>query len=232
MERAEKEAAVETLAGKFGQAPIAVLADYRGLTVSEITELRARLRAVDGELIVAKNTLTRLAVAGTDASGIDQWLVGPTALAFGYQDPAAVAKALHGFAEDNEALEVKGAVMEGEVLEADKVKKLALLPGRDELRAKLLALFNTPATQLVRLLNTPGQQLATVVAAFRDKLEADGDPNAGGSEPAAAAEDDSGAGASDSVAADNAPESDAPAAETDAEDAAPAEDEEDSKKDS
>ena len=214
MDRAEKEAAVESLVGKFGDAPIAVLADYRGLTVAEVTELRAKLREADGELLVAKNTLARLAVAGTDASAIERWLVGPTALAFGYQDPAALAKALHVFAKENEALEVKGAVMEGEVLEAGQVEQLALLPGRDQLRATLLALFNTPATQLVRLLNTPGQQLANLLAAFKDKLEAAAPEDAAVSEDTAAPEaaEASGDGDSPPVAGDNAPGTETPVA--------------------
>ncbi len=171
MEYQDKVAMVETLAGKFSQAPIAILADYRGLTVSEITEVRNRVREADGELVVAKNTLTRLAIRDTDAAAIEPLLQGPTALAFGADDAAALAKALDGFAKDNEAFEIKGGVMEGELLDTAQIKQLASLPGRDELRAKLLALLTTPATQLVRVLQAPAQQLAQVMQARAKQQE-------------------------------------------------------------
>ncbi len=171
MEHSEKVQVVEILAAKFGKAPIAILADYRGLTVAEITDLRRKLGAAEGELVVAKNTLTRRAVQDTPSAVIDGMLVGPTALAFGYGDPVAIAKVVQDFSKSTEALELKGAVFEGELLEPDRVKELAKMPGRDELRAQLLALLMTPATQLVRLLNTPASQLAQVLDARRRQQE-------------------------------------------------------------
>ena len=171
MQYSEKIEAVETLSGKFSTAPLAILADYRGLTVEKLTDLRRQMRAADGEFLVAKNTLAKLAVKDTSSDVISPLLSGPTGFALGYGDPVAVAKALDSFAKDNEELELKGGVFEGEYLEPAQVKRLASMPGRDELRAKLLALLSTPATQLVRVLNAPGQQLAQVLDARKRQLE-------------------------------------------------------------
>jgi large subunit ribosomal protein L10 len=171
MKFSEKIEAVEQLAGRFQRAPIAIVTDYRGLTVAAVTELRRSVRQADGEFVVAKNTLARRAIRDTTSAGIEPLLVGPTALAFGFADPLAVAKAVHGFAKSNEALEIKGAVLEGDVLAPTQVGQLASMPGRDELRAKLLSVLVAPATNLVRLLQTPAQQLAQVLQARVQKGE-------------------------------------------------------------
>jgi large subunit ribosomal protein L10 len=161
----EKIEAVEDLSGRFNRAPIAIVTHYRGLTVAQLTELRRSVREAEGEFLVAKNTLTRRAIRDTSSSGIEPLLSGPTALAFGFADPLAVAKAVHTFAKSNEALDIRGAVLDGDVLEAGQVGQLASMPSRDELRAKLLSVLVAPATQLVRLLQTPAQQLASVLQA-------------------------------------------------------------------
>ena len=163
----DKIEAVRALSTKFKEAPIAILADYRGLTVAEMTELRSRVRAVSGEFFVAKNTLTRIAIRETPAEGIADFLSGPTGLAFGYSDPVGLAKALDAFARTNEAFQLKGGVLDGEPLDAAQVERLAKMPGRDQLRAQLLALLSTPATQLVRLLKAPSQQLVQILEARR-----------------------------------------------------------------
>ncbi len=167
----EKIEVVETLAGKFARAPITILSDYRGLTVAEITEFRRKVTAAGGELVVAKNTLTKLAIKDKNQVVLEPMLAGPTALAFGYEDAAALAKAVDEFADKAEALELKGGVLDGDLLQPEQVKQLASMPSRDELRAQLLALMMTPATQLVRLLNTPATQLMTVLDARRGSLE-------------------------------------------------------------
>ncbi len=171
MEYQSKVSAVEALNGKFKKAPFAILADYRGLTVAEITDLRREVAAVDGELIVAKNTLAKLALRDTEFTEIGPLLTGPSAIAFAYGDPMAVAKVVDGFAAKNDTLELKGGVMEGELLDARRIRQLALLPSRDELRAKLLALLMTPATRMVRILNAPAQQLVQVLEARRSSQE-------------------------------------------------------------
>ena len=165
MNRAQKVESIEQLTGRFGRAPLVVATDYRGLNVAEITELRAKVRQADGEYLVAKNTLAKIAIQGTGFEGLTENLAGPTAMAFGFSDAVAVAKALVDFGKEHDALEIKGGVLDGEPLDAKQIGQLAQMPGRDELRAKLLALFMTPATNLVRLLQTPAQQLVQVLGA-------------------------------------------------------------------
>jgi len=167
----EKIEAVRELSAKFKDAPMAVLADYRGLTVAQVTELRKSVRAASGEFVVAKNTLAKIAIRDTPAQGIDGLLSGPTALVFGYSDAVGLAKALEAFAKSNEAFQLKGGVLDGETLDAAQVERLAKMPGRDQLRAQLLALLSTPATQLVRLLKAPAQQLVQVLEARRKEQE-------------------------------------------------------------
>jgi large subunit ribosomal protein L10 len=171
MDRAEKTQFLEKLTDRFGRAPIAVLTDYRGLDVAQITALRARIRAADGEYLVAKNTLTRLALDDATAAQLAPMLTGPTAIAFGFSDAVALAKAVQGFAKENEKLTIKGAVFEGDVLAADRVEQIAAMPGRDELRATFLNLLMTPATQLVRVLVAPAQDFARVLDARRRQQE-------------------------------------------------------------
>ncbi|MFT4571315.1 MAG: large subunit ribosomal protein L10 [Hyphomicrobiaceae bacterium] len=167
----EKIEQVTQLSDRFQRAPITILADYRGLTVSAITELRSKLRAADGELLVAKNTLTKLAIRDTPNEAATEWLAGPTALAFGFGDPVALAKVVKDFAKDNEKLELKGGVMEGQRLDASEVERLASMPSKDEMRAQFLALLMTPATQLVRILSAPAQEMAQVLGARQRQLE-------------------------------------------------------------
>jgi len=170
MERAEKVVFLEKLTDRFERAPIAILTDYRGLNVAQITELRRNVRKIDGEYLVAKNTLTRLAVK-ENAAALDDLLKGPTGIAFGFSDAVALAKAVDAFAKTNEKFVVKGAVFEGQVLTGNRVAQLAAMPGRDELRAQLLALMMTPATQLVRVLAAPAQALVQVLDARRRQQE-------------------------------------------------------------
>jgi len=171
MNKAEKEVVIGSLAEKFGQAPLVAVSQYRGLTVAKMTDLRIQLRAAEGELLVAKNTLTWRAVMDTPNKVIEPLLSGPNVFAFGYGDPVAFAKIIDTYAGKNDAFEVKGAVMDGVLLDKKQLAKLATMPGRDELRAKLLALMMTPATMLVRVLSAPAQQLAQVLDARRRSLE-------------------------------------------------------------
>jgi large subunit ribosomal protein L10 len=171
MNRAEKIETVAELTDKFARAPIAVVTEYRGLNVAQLTDLRRKLRAVDGEYLVSKNTLAKIAVKESRTAVIAEMLTGPIAIAFGYSDAVSVAKVVRDFAKENEKLEVKGGVLEGEVLGAKQVEQLASMPSRDGMRAQLLALLNTPATNLVRLLQAPAQQMVQVLHA-RSQQEA------------------------------------------------------------
>lgn len=168
MERAEKTTLVASLHEKFQQAEVTLLASPKGLTVGEVTQLRRQLRAVNGELKVAKNTLARLAVAETSSSPIRDLLEGPNALVFGYGDPVAVAKVLVKYSEGNKNLTIRGGVLGGRTLAVEAVTDLAKLPSREVLLAQLLGLLQAPATQLLRTLNEPGARLVRLI----DKLRA------------------------------------------------------------
>jgi large subunit ribosomal protein L10 len=181
MRRAEKVETVETLRGDVERAKVAVLAEYRGLTVVELNRLRRAVREADGRCRVAKNTLTKRAVTGSKFAGLEPMLQGPTAVIFGFRDPVAIAKLAVKFAEELPKLELRGALLDGQVLPVAEVKALATLPAREVILAQLLGLLQAPATQLVRLLNEPGAQLARLTDAIRKSREA-GAPEGAGSQ--------------------------------------------------
>ena len=172
MNRTEKSAVVESLAERFQKTPHVILADYKGMTAGQSTELRRKIRAMGGSYLVLKNRLARRGSEGTAVGRISDRLKGTCGLAAHASDPVALAKVVSDFAKDVPQFRLLACVVDAkEVYAADGIKQLATLPGRQELRAQLLALINTPATQLVRMLNTPGGQVARVVGARRDKLE-------------------------------------------------------------
>lgn len=139
------------------------------MTVAEVTELRNKVRAIDGEYKVAKNTLAKLAMAETDYSGFGEQMTGQTALVFGYGDPIAVLKEIVDYTKENEEkLDVRAAILDGDMYDAAGVKKLSKLGSLDEVRAKFLSLLTTPGSQLVRLLNEPGGQVARLLQARAD----------------------------------------------------------------
>jgi large subunit ribosomal protein L10 len=171
MNRTEKTQQIEELSERFGRSPIAIVTDYRGLNVGQITVLRRMVREAEGEFLISKNSLTRLAITDTESAPIADWLSGPIGVAYGYGDAVAIAKAVNAFAKDNEALEIKGGVLDGAALDVGQLEQLAKMPGKDELRAQLLALLMTPATQLVRVLAAPAQQMVQVLDARRQAEE-------------------------------------------------------------
>ncbi len=172
MNRAEKNAAVESMAETLRLSPHVFGTDFRGLTANQSAELRRRIRAAGGSFRVVKNRLARRAGAGTGTDRLADRLRGPCALAAHRTDPIALAKVLSEFTKDNPQLALVAGVVDGrEVLDAEGIKTLATLPGLPEVRARLLALIATPATMLVRLLTTPGSQIARAVDARREKLE-------------------------------------------------------------
>ena len=150
-------------------ASVTLLTEPRGMTVAEVTELRNKVRAIDGEYKVAKNTLAKLAMAETDYSGFGEQMTGQTALVFGYGDPIAVLKEIVEYTKENEEkLDVRAAILDGDMYDAAGVKKLSKLGSLDEVRAKFLSLLTTPGSQLVRLLNEPGGQVARLLQARAD----------------------------------------------------------------
>jgi large subunit ribosomal protein L10 len=172
--REQKASAVTELNEKFSRATSVFAADYRGLSVEEVRELRGRLRSEseeDFEYRVAKNSLLSLAAEGQDVELLKPHFNGPTAIALSYGDPVSLAKILVKFAEENEDFEIKGGVLDGKALDQGEVAHLATLPNLLELRGMLVGLFQAPAVKLARLLNEPGGQLARLVAARKDALE-------------------------------------------------------------
>jgi len=167
----EKQAIVAELKEKLARAKGVVLTNPRGLTVAQDTILRRRLRKAGIEYRVVKNTMTRIAAKELGLEGIEPYLEGPTALAFGFADPVAPAKALLDFARENKILEIKGGLVEGKVIGVDGVRALASLPPREVLIAQVLAGMQSPIVGLVNVLEGPIRKLAYVLDAIRKQKE-------------------------------------------------------------
>lgn len=169
---AEKQASVAELKEKLGAVKGAVLADYRGLNVADATKLRRTLREAGIEFRVVKNTMTRIAAREVGIEGLDSHLEGPTAIAFGFQDPVSPAKVLSEFAKDNKNLVIKAGILEGKVVDADGVKALADLPPREVLLAKMLGSMQAPISGLVNVLQGNIRNLVYALEAVRKQKEA------------------------------------------------------------
>ncbi|NLK07799.1 MAG: 50S ribosomal protein L10 [Firmicutes bacterium] len=174
MARPEKVAVVEELKEKFGKAESVVLTDYRGLDVAEITELRRQLHEAGIEYKVTKNTLTTIAARETDLAELAEYLVGPTALAFGYDEPVAAAKIISEFARKHRDLEIKGGVLQGDVIGAAQIQALADLPSREALLAMVLRAAQGPISGLAVALQGTISKLAYALEAVREQKEAAG----------------------------------------------------------
>jgi large subunit ribosomal protein L10 len=171
MNRTEKKAVIDSLHEEFGRSPHAVLVDFRGLSVPAVTEFRRRVRRAGSRYRVVKNTLAKRAAEGTPIERLSDSFVETTGIAYTSADPVALAKVLVDFMKDNPSLVVKAGLVAGtQRLDANGVKALSTMPGLPELRARLLGLLTTPATQLVRLFSTPPSQLARVLKAHEEKL--------------------------------------------------------------
>ncbi|MBN9104231.1 MAG: 50S ribosomal protein L10 [Propionibacteriaceae bacterium] len=188
MARPDKAAAVAELADAFTSSAATVLTEYRGLTVKHLLELRRSL-GENASYAVTKNTLTILAARDAGIEGLEESLTGPTAIAFIRGDIAAAAKGLRDFAKANPLLVIKGGVMDGRVLDADAVRKLADLESREVLLAKLAGAMNGNLAKAVGLFAAPLSQAARAVAALRDQKPA-GDAPAPDAAPAAEAPTD------------------------------------------
>ena len=172
MARPDKAAAVAELKEQFSSADAAVLTEYRGLTVSDLRQLRRSLGG-DATYAVTKNTLTQIAAKQAGIEGLDEQLTGPTAIAFIRGDIATVAKGLRDFAKANPLLVIKGGVMDGHVLDADAVKTLADLESREVLLAKLASALQGSLQQAVSLFAAPLAQAARALGALESKAGED-----------------------------------------------------------
>src|SRR4051794_32305553 len=171
--RAEKDEAIDGLVERLARAEIAVLTEYRGLSVAELQDLRGRLRPVGVEYIVAKNTLARFAAERTGRTSIVADLVGPTAIAFG-SDPVSTAKALQDYTRVNRTFVLKSGLLGDRRLETREVEQLASLPPADQLRGRVFGMIVSPLQQTVNILSAPLASLARLIAARRTQLEDSG----------------------------------------------------------
>ena len=169
----QKAEQVDVLTEKLKKAKVVVLTDYRGLKVSQIQDLRGKLRGGDVEYRVVKNTLARRAAEAAGFPTFKDALKGPVAIAFGYDDLGVPARLINEWVRATRLkLEVVGGLVEGRVFSPDQVKQLADLPSREALIAQLMGTLQSPVAQLVGIMQTPLQQLLGTLEAYKTKLEA------------------------------------------------------------
>ena len=219
MARSDKAATVAELTDKFRESGAAVLTEYRGLTVAQLTQLRRAISA-NATYAVVKNTLTELAAKEAGVTAFDGQLAGPTAIAFITGDAVETAKGLRDFAKAHPALVIKGGYLDGKPLTAGEITKLADLESREVLLAKLAGAMKASLTQAVYLFAAPLSQTARLVEALRLQREEQGGapaaPAAEATEPAALAAEAEAAPADAEPTAEAAPADAEPAAEADA----------------
>jgi large subunit ribosomal protein L10 len=178
MERAHKETVVKAITAKFDRMTSVVFLDFKGLDVATVSKLRDEFRKSGVEYKVVKNTLIKHAIKQHAwAKNLDRSLVGMTGVAFSYEDPSAAAKVVKAFRKDpaHDKLKVKAGLIDGQVLAGDAVEtQLATMPGKNELRAQLLATFQAPMQQFVALLQAPAQNLVYLLAAKERQGNEDG----------------------------------------------------------
>ncbi|RKF21614.1 50S ribosomal protein L10 [Altericroceibacterium spongiae] len=168
MDRSQKTESVAQLNAVFKEVGVVVVTRNLGLSVAQSTELRQKMRDAGASYKVAKNRLATIALKDTQYEGLEEYLSGPTALAWS-EDPVAAAKAAVDFAKTNDKLEIVGGSMGGEKLDEAGVKALASMPSLDELRGTLVGLINAPATKIARVVSEPSAKLARVFGAYGAK---------------------------------------------------------------
>ena len=169
MNLAEKKKIVENLQDRFSKSSIVIVTDYKGLDVTTINDLRRKLREEKVEFQVVKNTLLTRASAETDVDLIKAHFKGSSAVALSYDDPVAPAKILTNFAKDHEELEIKGGVLNGQVLELNDIKTLSAMPSRDQLLGKLVSTLNAVPAPFVRTLSEIPKKLLYVLLAVKEQ---------------------------------------------------------------
>lgn len=169
MRREEKKTIVEELHEKFDKSKVVIVTDYKGLNVAEINDLRGKLDEADVEYKVVKNTLLIRASEGTAVAQIAESFKGPSAIALSYDDPVAPAKVLSNFADDNDKLEIRIGVLDGNILDSAAIQALSALPSREVLLSQLLSTIMGVPTALVRALNDVPRRLLNVLEAVKEQ---------------------------------------------------------------
>ncbi len=170
--KAFKNDKVSLIKEKIDKAQVAIVTDYKGLTVEEITKLRRALQKDGGDYMVTKNTLAKIAIKGTPYEVLADSMKGPIAIAFGFEDQVAPAKALSNFIKEVKKGEILAAAMDGNLLSASEAKVLANLPSKAELYAKMLGCINSPASGIANSVNAVMSSLVRAIAAVRDQKTA------------------------------------------------------------
>ena len=171
MDRAAKSELVTSLNGVLAGTAVVVVAHYKGLTVADMQKLRAQMKQAGATVKVTKNSLTKIALEGTDVASVQALMKGPTLIAYS-GDPVAAPKVAVDFAKANDKLVILGGAMGKTALNVEGVRSLATLPSLDELRGKLVGLIQAPGTKIAQLANAPAAKLARVFAAYAKRDEA------------------------------------------------------------
>lgn len=167
-----KSEKIDALKSKLEKAKVAVVTEYKGYSVEEITKLRRALNKEGGDYMVTKNTLAKIAIKGTDFEILNDTLKGPVALAFGYEDQVSPAKIVAKFIKESKKGVILGAALDGNLLSAQETEALAKLPSKEELIAKMLGSINSPASGIALSVNAVMASLTRAIAAVRDQKAA------------------------------------------------------------
>lgn len=170
MEKFNKKKVVSSMNDVFTSSTTVVVAHYKGLTVSEVTSLRRRMRTLGASFKVTKNSLVKLSLADTQFEPLSSLFTGPTAIAFS-DDPVSAAKGMVEFSKENDKLIILGGMINAQIMNQTQVQSLATLPSIDELRSKIIGIINTPATRIASVVQAPAGKLARVFGAYASKKD-------------------------------------------------------------